>query len=67
MIVCYIDTAAVLGHPEKAVEIEQAAKDAGFEFFRVPLESVFLNPDGSDPGVLVPHGINAQGEYLLIG
>ncbi|KAI8905671.1 hypothetical protein DFJ77DRAFT_478576 [Powellomyces hirtus] len=60
MIVCYIDTAAVLGHSEKAVEIEQAAKEAGFEFFRVPLESVFLNPDGSDPGVLVPQGINAQ-------
>ncbi|KAJ3019441.1 Cytoplasmic tRNA 2-thiolation protein 2 [Thoreauomyces humboldtii] len=60
IVVCHVDTSAVLGRKATALEIERLVKASGLSFLRVPLESVFENLDGSDPGVLVPEGVDAE-------
>ncbi|KAJ3132392.1 Cytoplasmic tRNA 2-thiolation protein 2 [Geranomyces variabilis] len=60
VIVCYVDPSAVLGYPEKAGQIAEAAAAADFECVTVTLESMFLNPDESDPGVVNVDGPSTE-------
>ncbi|KAJ3158163.1 Cytoplasmic tRNA 2-thiolation protein 2 [Geranomyces michiganensis] len=58
--VCYVDPSVILGYPEKAEHVAQASAAADFECVTVKLESMFLNPDGSDPGVVNVDGSDTE-------
>ncbi|KAJ3171340.1 Cytoplasmic tRNA 2-thiolation protein 2 [Geranomyces variabilis] len=60
VIVCYVDPSAVLGYPETAGQIAEAAAAADFQCVTVTLESMFLNADESDPGVVNVDGPSTE-------